>query len=168
MFCLSKIVLVGQVHLTAIMTLIAGLPYYVCACSWESNRKDLAQPTIQMAECHCCGSCGSNSGANPFSAGGIRSCCSSGTISQKNQSKDSSPQARGNGCKKVVALPKIPGVISTKTSMQIKVLAGSGVLSPATLVTAMQICPQGTGARWTGHAPAPPSDLVASLQRLLI
>ena len=165
---LSKIYLMGQIHVTAIMTLVAGMPYFVCACSPELDRKDLPQPTIQMAECHCCGSCGSMPGSDSSAARLQQSCCSSANSSQRSQPAGSSPQARGKGCTKVEALPKIPGILSSQTSKPNKVLSGSWALSPAILAPAMQIGPQGSAYRWTGHAPAPPGDLVTSLQRLLI
>lgn len=165
---LSKIFLLGQIHLTAIMILVAGMPYFVCACSPTLDRKAPPQSTIQMAECHCCGSCGSVAARDSSAASFTQSCCSSGDNSQKNHSTGSSPQARGKGCTKVAALPKTPGVLSAKTPKQIKDLTGGWALSAAILEPAMQIGPQGSAYRWTGHAPAPPPDLVTSLQRLLI
>ncbi len=65
-------------------------------------------------------------------------------------------------------LSKIPGVISTKTSKPISVLSANSIASLATLVPTIQIGPTDSAFRWTGHSPAPPGDLVTSLQRLQI
>ena len=168
MVLFSKILRLGQVHVTAIMTLIAGMPYFVCACSPSSVRNDLPQPAIQLAECRCCGSCGSNSGCKPTSESSKHSCCNSRSISRESQPNGNSPQARGKGCRQLAALPNIQGAVSAPTSKPIKTLSSMEALPVAILTPVMPIGPQRSDFRWTGHAPAPPPDLITSLQRLLI
>jgi hypothetical protein len=67
-----------------------------------------------------------------------------------------------------LAIPKISGVLSTKASKQLNVLSANWIASLATLAPSIQIELPGSAFRWTGHSPAPPNDIVTSLQRLLI
>ena len=168
MACFSRTFWTCQAYLTAITTLVAGMPYFVCACSPELDQAATPPQTVQSAECHCCGSCASMPGSDSSAANRNRSCCSSGIYSQNTQPTSSSPQARGKGCTKVAAVSKTPGILSTKTSKQVKALSGNWAFSQVVLVPSSQVNPQGSAFRWTGHSPAPPNDLVTSLQRLLI
>ena len=169
MFHVNKVFLVCQIHLTAIMTLVAGMPQFICACSPNRDRTAITSTTVQMSECRCCGSCGAMlTESNSRMASGNQTCCGSISDSQRAQPAGKSPQARGKGCIKELALPKIPGVLSTKTSRPINVLSANWIAGLAILAPALQISPQVSAFRWTIHSPAPPGDLVTSLQRLLI
>jgi hypothetical protein len=164
---LSKMFMIGQIHLTAIMTFVAGMPQLVCACSPMGRTAPFA-PAIQRAECHCCGTCASLPLSNSSPAIGNRSCCNSDTSLKNDQPTSDSPQARPKGCSKVEALSKTPGILPTKTAKPIKALHASWTFPHATLALSLQTDSQRLAFRWTGHAPAPPGDLVTSLQRLLI
>src|SRR6266404_1488905 len=107
---LNKMFMIGQIHLTAIMTLVAGMPQVVCACSSNIEPTAISQPVVLASKCQCCGSC-----ANSSPASGARSCCST-SGSQKILPDGNSQQVRGKGCTKVEALSKIPGILPTKTS----------------------------------------------------
>ena len=163
---LSKMFMIGQIHLTAIMTLVAGMPQLVCACSPMQRTAGLP-PSIQRSECHCCGSCASLPVSNSSPAVGGRSCCNPDIASNNRPSSDS-PQARGKSCSKIEALSKTPGILTTKTPKPLKILHSSWVVSQATLPLPLQTNSHPSSFHWTGHAPAPPGDLVTSLQRLLI
>jgi hypothetical protein len=167
MMSFSKMFMIGQIHLTAIMTLVAGMPQLVCACS-PMERTARFPPAIQRAECHCCGTCASLPPSNSSPAIGNRSCCNPDTGSNNDPPTGNSPQARGKGCSKVEALSKTPGILSTKTLKPVKALHSSWTFSHATLALSLQTDSQRLAFRWTGHSPAPPGDLVTSLQRLLI
>jgi hypothetical protein len=167
MMSFSKMFMIGQIHLTAMMTLVAGMPQLVCACS-PMERTARFPPAIQRAECHCCGTCASLLLGNSSPAIGNRSCCSLDASSKNDPPTSDSPQARGKGCSKVEALSKTPGILSTKTAKPVKTLHSSWTFSHATLALSLQTDSRQLAFRWTGHAPGPPGDLVTSLQRLLI
>jgi hypothetical protein len=165
----SKVFLVCQIHLTAIMTLVAGMPQVVCACSPNRERTSVIPLAVQMTECPCCGSCGSMlTESNSKMAPGNQTCCGSKSGSQGTPGASGSPQARGKGCIKELAIPKISGVLSTKTSKPFNVLSANWIAGLATMLPSIQMGPTDSAFRWTGHSPAPPNDLVTSLQRLLI
>jgi len=167
MISLSKMFMIGQIHLTAIMTLVAGMPQLVCACS-PMERTAGFPPPIQRSECRCCGSCASLSVSNSSPAISSRSCCDADIVSKNDRPTGNSLQARGKSCSKVEALSKTPGILTTKTPKPLKILHSSWVVSQATLPLPLQTNSQPSSFHWTGHAPAPPGDLVTSLQRLLI
>ena len=164
---LSKMFMISQIHLTAIMTLVAGMPQLVCGCS-PMERMASFPPPIQGSECHCCGSCASLPVGSSSPAIGSRSCCDPSIVSKNNRSSGNSPRARGKSCSKVEALSTTPGILPTKTPKPLKVLHSSWAISQATLPLPLQTNSQPSPFHWTGHAPAPPGDLVTSLQRLLI
>src|SRR5712692_3565415 len=134
---LNKMFMIGQIHLTAIMTLLAGMPQVVCACS-SMERTASFPPAIQRAECHCCGTCASLPLSNSSPAIGNRSCCNSDTSSKNDQPTGNSPQARPKGCSKVEALSKTPGILSTKTAKPVKAMHASWTFSHATLALSIQ------------------------------
>src|SRR5712692_2578484 len=104
MIHVNKVFLVCQIHLTAIMTLVAGMPQFICACSPNRDRTAITSTSIQMSECRCCGSCGSMlSGSNSKMAPGNQTCCGFRSDSQGGQPAGKSPQARGKGCIKELA-----------------------------------------------------------------
>ncbi len=169
MIGLSKAFWTCQIHLTAVMTLIAGMPQLVCACSPNLDRTAIPQPALKISECHCCCSCGSRpTDGDPSVTTPYQTCCSSGSSSQKSQYPGNSPRAKGKGCIKEVMPAKAAGVLSTKTSKPIGAFSESYIATQATLVPSVHIGPVGSYFRWTWHSPGPPGDLVTSLQRLLI
>jgi hypothetical protein len=154
--------MIGQIHLTAIMTLLAGMPQVVCACSSKIEPTAISQPVVLASSCQCCGSC-----ANSSPESGSGSCCRASEL-QKILPDGNPLQVRGKGCTKVEALSKIPGILPTKTSKLVEALSLTLAFTPAAFECSLQFDSQSSGFRWTGHAPAPPGDLVTSLQRLLI
>jgi len=157
---IGKAILTCQVYLTAIMTLVAGMPHFVCRCPDPPAKIAGSRSTDQAAACCCCGSCGPTEGQK-------KSCCSQGSQSG-NLSKGEAhfPQA-GSDCTNVTGIPKVPAVSTTKSSKPIDV-SSAWVASIGVLASSLQADPQASEPRWTGHSPAPPADRVISLQRLLI
>jgi hypothetical protein len=169
MIPLSKAFWAFQIHLTAVMTLTAGLPQVFCVCSPDVNRRALPQTAIRMYECHCCGSCGSMAlDDNPSATSRNQSCCSSANRSEKSQTPGNSRQAKGKRCLQEVMPTKAAVVLTTQTSQLMNPLTEDCIAFPATLVPTMQIGPLEFEFHWTGHSIGPPGDLVTSLQRLLI
>lgn len=165
---IGKAILTCQVHLTAIMTLIAGMPHFVCRCPGELANADVSRPAAQTATCCCCGSCGTVSNGEERKSRNQQSCC--GQRSAPGQSKGAmrSHQATGSDCTKVTGLPKAPAFSTTKSAKPIEVSFSVLAASLAVASPSLQTEPQDSVFRWTGHSPAPPTDRVISLQRLLI
>jgi len=154
---IGKAFLVCQIHLTAFMTLVAGMPHFVCRCPGLPAYHE-PQQAAQTATCCCCGSCGTISDKP--------SCCH-----QKSPGSSKGPsrsQGAGNDCTQVTGLPKEPAISTTKSVKLIDVFSGFWAASLAVSPFGLHPEPQDSLARWTGHSPAPPADRVISLQRLLI
>ena len=164
---IGKAILICQVHLTAIMTLIAGMPHFVCRCPGELAKADASRPAAQTAACCCCGSCGVLNGEQDQSEN-RRACCGQKNGPGNSKGATHSPRATGNDCTKVTGLPKAPAVSTTKSTKPIKVSSSVWAASFAVLSPSLQTEPQDSLSHWTGHSPAPPGDRVISLQRLLI
>jgi hypothetical protein len=160
---ISKAILAGQIYLTAIMTLIAGMPHFVCRCPGKVVD---SPPEVQTASCCCCSSCGSARGQEKSI--GKRSCCSQTSAPGKNKETTRSHQATGSDCTKVTGLPKVPAVSATKSAKLFDVSSSAWTASVTFIYLSLQIGPRDSVGRWTGHSPAPPTDRVISLQRLLI
>ena len=162
MIHIGKTILIGQVYLTAIMTLIAGMPHFVCRCPGELAKAVDSRPATQATACCGCGACGS------VSAIGKRSCCSQTSAPSKSEGTTRSHQAAGSECTKVAGLPKVPAVSSTRSAKPIEISYGLAAGSLAVLSSPLQTESPDSVSRWTGHSPAPPANRVISLQRLLI
>src|SRR5438128_6377518 len=108
---MGKAILTAPVYLTAIMTLIAGMPHFVCRCTTNLPKVE-SRPAAQTAVCCCCGSCGSMLGGDQPKD--KPSCCSQKSP-KKSKGTTSSPQAAGSDCTKVTGLPKEPAVATIKS-----------------------------------------------------
>src|SRR4029077_3065647 len=106
---IGKAILVCQLHLSAIMTLVAGMPHFVCRCPGQPANPKQVAPT---ATCCCCESCGSIQDKP--------SCCNQQSP-EKSKRPARSHQAAGNDCTKVTGLPKNPAVSTTKSAKLIEV-----------------------------------------------
>ena len=164
---IGKAILICQVHLTAIMTLVAGMPHFVCRCPEELAKADASRPAAQTAACCCCGSCGVLNEEQKKSEN-RRACCGQKSAPGKSKGPIRSHQATGSDCTKVTGLPKDPAVSTAKSTKTIKVSSSVWAASLTVLSPSLQTAPQNSVSRWTVHSPAPPTDRVISLQRLLI
>ena len=164
---IGKAFLSCQVHLTAIMTLIAGMPHFVCRCPEELAKADASRPVAQTAPCCCCGSCGVLNGEQDKSEN-RRTCCGQKNSPGNSKGATRSPRATESNCTRVAGLPKAPAVPTTRSAKPIEVSSSVWAASFAALSPSLQTERQNSVSRWTGHSPAPPGDRVISLQRLLI
>jgi hypothetical protein len=162
MATIGKAILNGQIYLTAIMTLIAGMPHFVCCCPINLPKAE-SGPAAQVAVCCCCGSCGSTLGGEQQ---GKPSCCNQNSPG-KSKGTTRSPQATGSDCTKVTGIPREPAVATIKSAKPVDI---SNVWAASLVVLSLpaQAELSDSVSRWTGHSPAPPTDRVISLQRLLI
>ena len=164
---IGKAILTCQVHLTAIMILIAGMPHFVCRCPEELAKADASRPAAQTAACCCCGLCGVLNGEQDQSEN-RRACCGPKSGPGNSKGATHSPRATGSDCTKVTGLPKAPAVSTTRSPKLIKVSSSFWAASLEVASPSLQTAPQDSVSHWTGHSPAPPGDRVISLQRLLI
>ena len=152
---MGKAALVCQLHLTAIMTLVAGMPHFVCRC--PSQPADPPRQMSPSATCCCCGSCGSMQDKP--------SCCNQQSPGKSNAR---SHRAAGNDCTKITGLPKNPAVSTTTPVKLIEVSSSASAACVLVPFLSLQTEQPDAVSRWSGHSPAPPVDRVISLQRLLI
>ena len=152
---ISKALLFFQVHLTAIMVLVAGMPHFACRCSGQPA--DSLKQSSPAATCCCCGSCGAMQDKP--------SCCNH---QSPEKSYARSQQATGNDCTKITGLPKNPAVSTIKPVKPIEVSSSAWAACIPVIFLSLQTERPNAISCWSGHSPAPPADRVISLQRLLI
>jgi hypothetical protein len=161
MATIGKTILTAPVYLTAIMTLIAGMPHFVCRCPINLPKAE-SEPAAHVAVCCCCGSCGSTLGGEQQDK---LSCCSQKSPG-KSKGTTRSPRATGGDCTKVIGTPKEPAVATIKSAKPVEISVWAASLVFLSLPAQAEL--SDSVSRWTGHSPAPPTDRVISLQRLLI
>lgn len=158
------------VWLTAIMTLIAGLPHVDCHCPNGRVKPFCLGFVSGCSSCCCRGSCCSSV------PGG--SCCCRTRTTQSSASGKTSPCCGGEHRSGTYA---IRSACCVKSLAEAEALALSGELEtgdaegiPSTTLPSQALLPHLlAGARWLrasgpAHSLAPPQDLVTVLQRLLI
>jgi hypothetical protein len=164
----------GFVWLTAITTLVAGLPYFQCQCPNGSIKPSCIGAFCSSSGC-CCGDVCSggrkdsrcNSRAIPVRKGRPASCCAYANSRPTSKHSDGSPRVEGRGCQKSLAQQQ-----QLAPSAATKIVHDGGAADPAVLTSTIPT-PLGsarTGAQMNGlHLAAPPPhDLVILLQRFLI
>jgi hypothetical protein len=176
-FC--RAVQTGAVWLTAIMTLVAGTPHFVCRCP-NGNVKPFCFAFLSGKNGGCCdGSCCSASQVDEgkgfaalasFSATGIKkSCCCCKTHQEKASDPSRTDANLGNArCQKVL-VDGIAAVPAPSVQAPLQDLTAH-LFVPAPETTMAQ---EGFGACDSAfanrcHWPPPSTDLVTVLQRFLI
>jgi hypothetical protein len=159
---LYKTAMVGQVWLTAVMTLLAATPQFTCICPNGSTKAPCV--SLGMGSSGCC--CQPLKAANADRS--IRkSCCERHRDQKLDQRQGNRVQAGQKCCTKTLTPPQVTAVSYHKTvverdvTLQALVLQ-SVTLSPSSLATANgpTLCQI--------NLTAPPTDLVEQLQRYLI
>ncbi len=171
---LQKTGLVGPVWLTAIMTLVAGLPHFDCRCPDGNLKPRCLGFTSKSSGCCCGGKCCSLAGndcccgrkgdpSRPKAGGGVL--CQEDQ--QTGSSRDARQQVQSNGCIRTVA------GVEFFTRSQPKVSVGEySTLSSALPLQAIYNFSSPTtnhGGKFREiHLLSPPTDLVVLLLHLLI
>jgi hypothetical protein len=176
MALLTKTAIVGQVLLTAIMTLVAGMPHFSCVCP-DGTIKAVCFTISSPSSC-CCGTgkcCGatdgdgcSSRGKNKSSAAdhGKRSCCGQHQNQKTSGPTSGSINSKATCCVRSLATPDSSAASSGKTlpskdnSFETLSISGSS-LSPVARQANF-------GGLWQTHQVAPPTDLFAIFCRLII
>jgi len=179
MALLYKTALAGQVWVTAIMTLIAGIPQFSCICSNGSTKSICVSVAMDSSGC-CCG--GGNCCSPSQDAGGCcckpvkaanadrpahKSCCDARRDQKPDQEQVVRLQADQKCCTKTLTQPQVTAVSYHKTVVErdasFQALSPQSLaLSPSWSATAK------VPTTWQINLVAPPTDLVELLQRYLI
>jgi hypothetical protein len=179
MLWLRKTSLTGLVWLTATMTVVAGMPHFLCQCS-TSNAKD-ASPSAPAGSCCCCsggpcrmsdaGCCHAGKGAS-FSTGvspalQVKKDFSFSQVQRRDSHLLGSGSVAQRACRGT--LVELEVLVSRQGESAVDPgLAFAPLLSAQTLFvnSPPPVAPNPTS--WPVHWSAPPLDLVTTLQHLTI
>jgi hypothetical protein len=162
----------GFVWLTAITTLVAGLPHFQCQCPDGSIKPSCIGVFCSSSGCCCgdvcCGAKDSSLNAGAVRAGKGRPACCAHRFSQPTPDpSDRTPRVEGRGCTNSLAQQQ-----QLSPSAQPKVVDDRSVAHRAfltrTAVAPLGSSRHGTDAGGLHLAAPPPPDLVVVLQRFLI
>jgi hypothetical protein len=148
----GNIAWIGHIWLTALMTLVAGVPHFACRCP-DGRVKPFCMGTPSAKSGCCCrGTC-----CSPSEGG---TCCC-GT-----RSRIPGPEVGRSNCTKTLAPSVLLTVGHGKTTLANPLTVGA---LPAQAVSVLSLTTM-VGARpaWQAHQIAPPTDLITVLQRLVI
>jgi hypothetical protein len=170
-----RMFLVAHVWLTAFMMLFAGLPHVRCQCPTEHDKPIRPSIPFQIGKCCGAGSCctpapegDDRSGDTSIASEAEQVCCCCHTSTMQNaDKKEQCGQLESLGCKR--ALTDADPVLS---SSQEPVNAGliSWMLISDTAPTFLALPRQAgdSSLSWQSHEKPPPTDLVLTLQHILI
>ncbi len=176
---IRRVLLSLVIALTAVATLIAGTPHFVCRCpngklkpfclglSFATTGKD-----GKASHCCCNGTCCSADGAGckcgKTQAYGSPSCCGGdGQHASAAVDLQRSSQASAPGCARTLTPPELVTVSDFKT--QIPSDETCGVAMAVTALPSHNLTnAAGHPAEWREHERPPPTDLVFTLLHLLI
>jgi hypothetical protein len=111
---------VGQVWLTAVMTVVAGMPHVACLCPNGNLKPFCLASTCGAAGCCCGGACctgGSPEGLSPELAPEVSCCCCADAEPQCSQASDGSRQIGNAGCTKTLAQSRVLAVRPQKVNL---------------------------------------------------
>src|SRR5438874_13612654 len=115
MACFARIAWVGHIWLTALMTLVAGMPHFACRCPDGPVKPFCLGPTSGTSGCCCSGTSGlsrqgtccrytqSPRGADQLQA---RSCCQH-QARQSNGSPGKQPEVGSRGCTRTLTASEV-------------------------------------------------------------
>ena len=161
--------------LTALTTVIAGIPYYSCACLDLGTMLSGSAPPLEATPCRCGGSC-CVSAANDNEA---RSCCgsvrripkddrgSSTSEPKTSTSQTGRPQIGRAGCIQILVLPQILACSSSKTPGSDAPISQQ-LFDSRTPVVESSLIGTSMHTLWLSHEVSPPTDITTVLQRLTI
>ena len=174
MALLTKTAIVGQVLLTAIMTLVAGMPHFSCVCPDGSLKANCF--TFSSGSC-CCGTgncCGATDGEgccsrskNSLSTGeGKRPCCGQHQDQKARGLSGGSFESKAPCCNRSLAVPDAASASYSKT------LPSKDISFESLSISVSSLSPVAKEAKfaglWQTHQVAPPTDLFAIFCHLII
>jgi hypothetical protein len=172
---LRKTGLALLVSLTAISTLIAGMPHWVCLCPNGQVKPFCLSSPSKTAKCCCNGSCcGSEAGTEKTCQSGSSGPKAEGGCCSAQHEDDETGAAPGAGftaqrncCTKTLVLSE------TQLFSEAKVVSSSGVdflklATPEAGISHFLSVPEAPNTPWEVFRVPPPTDLITVLQRLTI
>lgn len=166
----SKVFEIGVAGLTAVMTLITGMPRIDCICP-NGDVKHFCMGSATGSSCCCEGSCCGNSTApaSPSPRPVKKSCCrDSAANDEKSASQTKGQRAGQNPCRMQLADSTVASVASVSGNTSSCETSGVLHLSPPSFSQAI-VAPIGTWHHLgSPPTPLPPTDLLATCKRLLI
>jgi hypothetical protein len=176
MLTVRKTLLAGLAWLTAVATLVAGSPYLDCRCP-DGRVKLFCLPTAAEPEGCCCGgaccpstsgaSCGQGNGSSSANRGAACPCCRRHATQEQERSSDS-VQAGQGCCTRQLVPPEVSVPTHTRTAVSKDLTAAPCPAPDAALASSPTTPADRQTPSWLIHPPAPPPDLITTLQRLLI
>ncbi len=157
---------IGLVWLTAVTTLIAGVPQLDCRCPTGQVKSICLGSVSETSECCCGGTCCAQR-IVPIGQAQEGACCGRHQSQPANGPSGAGYRAERTGCVKTLAQPESAALTQTKTAAGEELIPAPVLVPPAALVYPWPVSGQDR-ASWAVHAPAPPADLVTILQHLLI
>jgi len=170
-------IVVTQVWLTAVMTLVAGLPHFDCRCPNGQVKLFCLSLGSKSSGCCCGGTCCSTTqgdrsccrGRSTRSAGREqdRPCCRQHQSGQTTGFPSTHYAVRCTGCARALAQPTVFAPSPGKTAVNKDMPLAAILPLDATPVSFLSLETQGSKL-WQTHSIAPPTDLVTLLQHFLI
>jgi len=167
MRALAKMASVAQIHVTAAVMLVAGVPHLHCRCADGTTRLLVAGHALGSSTCCCDRSrVPAQAGATEREAKGA-SCCGKQPRRHAQASPDAPCGLHAQGCTKTLARAEMVTVPHSQTVIS-KDLTPVGDWTPATPARPSVATAANRQTSPGGQCHAPPGDLVTLLQHLLI
>jgi hypothetical protein len=166
MKAIRKALQTGILSLTAVMTLIAGIPHFTCVCPNGKIKPFCFGVAVNSSGCCCGKACCASGPSGKCCCGSSGGCACPEKADKTPKSPENGYQAKSSCCTKTLAEQEISLVSTGKPTLdQAEAPAFSHDDGPL-----VQSWPSATTARvaWHIHLVAPPTDLVISLQHFLI
>jgi len=155
---LHRLVVAGNVWLTALMVLVGGSPRLACACASPNERRAPGAATlVASAKCGCDCCCKNSSGGTRKAA-----CCRSSSAARSDHG-----QTSANGtCVKHLATSQMPLANKGATKVSLELPTVLCILLPNSLTRGAAAAPAEPDRNALPRVPAP--DLVTLFQHFLI
>jgi hypothetical protein len=165
MIRLRRAALIGQVWLTAVMVLAAGLPQTVCACPPRQTPPAGAGSAsrTETRQCPCGGQCCAMTSTGPHEP----TCCGQAGPRPARAQAGKHATAREAACQRTLLQPQVYTASDGKHTPSDEAPVAPCIGLPVGVTPSLS--PAGAESRaWQGHAPAPPADLVTLLQHFTL
>jgi hypothetical protein len=171
-----RMFLVAHVWLTALMTLLTGLPHFRCQCPSGYVKSLCFSGFFSTGECCCAGSCcapSSGAGATrscdaPIERKVKRSCCCChATAAQNTGKKYSHSEIKIPGCKRTL-IQATQVRHSSPQPINDCLVAGLSVFDLAPFDLSLSVQAGDSLSSWQSYSQPPPTNLVVTFQHFLI
>lgn len=174
---IRKTLLGSLLWLTAAMTLVAGIPHFICRCPNGQTKPFCLGLSSEETPCCCEGACCASS--TKEDQGSECSCCKAKATRQRAgpESSCGKDTALGrlsqdvhvsdSGCSRTLAQPEDRTPPTQGKSLTTDIPAGASLASPVAVDASAPATPHARQLLWEGHH-LPPVDLLIALQHFII